>query len=217
MPSKDEEFSVVATAMMILVAGYDTTGTTMAHAAYRLALNPDVQDKLFAEIDEKVQEANGGDLDYTTLQNMPYLDQVLHETLRLHPPAPFLFRSCTKDYVIPGTNVTIEKGQDLQINTIGIQLDENYYENPTKFNPDNFSKEARTGRSPYTFLAFGQGPRSCVGMRFAMLEAKVGIVTVLRRFKLLATEETPKVLHRDPTQLLGIPIEKMLIKFEERH
>ena len=75
--TEDEELSIITTAMIILLAGYDTTGTTMAHGAYELAVNPEVQEKLVKEIEAKVDECNGDDLDYTTLQNMPYLDQVI--------------------------------------------------------------------------------------------------------------------------------------------
>ena len=66
------------------------------------------------------------------------------------------------------------------MSSIGIHQDERYYPNPHQFNPDNFSKEARQSRSPYTFLGFGQGPRACIGMRFALLEAKVAIAMVMQ-------------------------------------
>ena len=82
-------------------------------------------------------------------------------------------------------------------------MDERYYPNPEQFNQENFSKEARQARSPYTFMGFGQGPRGCIGMRFAMLEAKVAIIEVLSKYTFLSSEKNPKVLEIDPSSQLG--------------
>ena len=99
---------------------------------------------------------------YTELQNLPYLDAVIHETLRKYPGAAALERTCTKDYKIPGSkNVVIKKGQKVSINRIGISYDPKYFPNPEIFNPDNFSKEARATRDPYTFLGFSVSSINC--------------------------------------------------------
>ncbi len=95
-----EELVIVATAIVILVAGYETTGTTLAYAAYQLAKSPEIQEKLRTEI-----EAVAGDaevLTYEHTQNMTYLDQVIHETLRFFPIIGVLMRSITKPYTIHG-------------------------------------------------------------------------------------------------------------------
>jgi cytochrome P450 family 6 len=84
---------------------------------------------------------------------------------------------------------------------LGIHNNEKYYPNPTQFNPDNFSKEARASRSPYTFLAFGQGPRACIGMRFALLEAKVALVMMMRKFTFLPSSKNPERLELDPVSM----------------
>ena len=57
---------------------------------------------------------------------------------------------------VPGTEVTVKKGDLLYINVTGIHYDEKFYPNPTEFNPENFSKESKAARSPLTFLSFGQ-------------------------------------------------------------
>ena len=67
-------------------------------------------------------------------------------------------------------------------------MDERIYPNPRQFNPDNFSSAARKARSPYSFIGFGQGPRACIGMRFAMLEAKVAMAKILRSFDFLPSD-----------------------------
>ena len=89
------------------------------------------------------------------------------------------------------------------MSSIGIHQDERYYPNPQQFNPDNFSKEARQSRSPYTFLGFGQGPRACIGMRFALLEAKVAIAMVMHKFNFLPSRKNPEKMKLDPTYFFG--------------
>ncbi len=76
--------------------------------------------------------------------------------------------------------------------------------------------QCRAKRSPYTFLAFGQGPRSCIGMRFALLEVKVCLVHVLSKFSFVACDETPASLTRDPASNFGQPLEPVVVKVVER-
>ena len=197
------EDTIVATSLVLLVAGYDTTGMTLSFLSYELAKNPNIQEMLQEEIDQAFDENNGEMPEYSTIQGLPYLDACIHEALRLHTPVGNLFRACTSDYKLPGTDYTIRKNDLLSISAVGIHNDEKFYPNPSQFNPDNFSKEARQSRSPYTFLAFGQGPRACIGMRFALLEAKVAVAMMMRKFTFLPSTKNPDVMELDPTSQLG--------------
>lgn len=85
------------------------------------------------------------------------------EGLRLNPVFPIMFRLCTKRYVIPGTDVVVEKGTPVIIPVFGIQRDPAFYPEPDKFDPDRFSPENLSARYPYSFLTFGEGPRVCIG------------------------------------------------------
>merc|ERR1712012_526787 len=109
----------------------------------------------------------------------------------------------TPDYTMPGTNVKMKKGDMVFINSPGIHSDPEYFPNPSVFNPDNFNNEAKASRSPYTFLGFGQGPRACIGMRFAMLETKVALVKVFRQFSFKRVERTVEQATTDPASQLG--------------
>ena len=83
------------------------------------------------------------------------------ETLRMYPVLPLINRQCVKEYQIPGTNQIIEKGVRLYIPSLGLQMDEKYYENPTKFIPDRFLEENSEGKNQINrpYLPFGDGPR----------------------------------------------------------
>ena len=210
------EDTVVATAMVLLIAGYDTTGMTLAYLSYFLSQYPDVQANLQDEIDMAFEE-NGGKLpDYHTIQELPYLEQCILETLRMYTPVGIILRACVKDYVVPGTGIEVKKNDLVGVPAAGIHRDPDIYPNPTEFNPENFSKEARQGRSPYTFQGFGQGPRACIGMRFAMLELKVAMMEILHNFTFEKSSKNPAVHTVDPVSQLGYVKEGLWAKVVRR-
>ncbi|XP_059097589.1 cytochrome P450 6k1-like [Tigriopus californicus] len=213
-----DETLVVSNALLILIAGYDTTAMTMTYCAYELAKSQIAQEKLIQEIDEVMASLpDDQDFpDYNTIQTMPYLDSVLHETLRLHCPIPFIIRNNSRDYKIPGHDVMIPKGSDVYVMAYSIMRDDRYFNQPNEFNPDNFSKESKEKRSPYAYLPFGQGPRACIGMRFALLEAKVGLVSVLTKYRIKTCEDTPLHAIRNNHTFLGNPRDKLWVAVEVR-
>lgn len=82
----------------------------------------------------------------------------------MYPPLGFLTRECTMDYKLPNTDFVVEKDTTIIFSVKGIQYDEEYYENPTVFDPDRFSEENKKNRNQYTHMPFGEGPRICIGM-----------------------------------------------------
>ena len=181
---------VIATAILLLAAGYDTTGSALSWILYDLAMNQNCQDTLYEEISEAGKDPNK--LSYETLQTLPYLDAVIHESLRMHPPISMLERICTKDYLVPDSNVVIRKGQLVRLSNIGICLDPEIYPNPLEYNPENFLKENASDRNPYSFLIFSLGPRNCIGMRFSMYEMKICISNLVSNFRFLPCDKTTK-------------------------
>lgn len=87
------------------------------------------------------------------------------ETLRKYPPISSLNRECTRDYRIPGTKVTIEKGTLVVTSVLGFHRDPDFYADPEEFRPERFSDEEKAQRNRFTYLPFGEGPRICIGTK----------------------------------------------------
>ena len=155
------------------------------------------------------------DLDYDTLMSLPYLEQCIHETLRIHPIA-ILERKCTKPYQFPGSSFVVPEGMMVTVPSSAVMKDPKNFPNPNTFNPDNFLPENKAGRSPYSFLSFGQGPRNCVGMRFALVQMKVAVTRLVLGFKVVPGEKTPKEIVHDARSLTGQPKGGSWVRLEKR-
>ena len=147
-----KEFDIInlgATALVMLTAGYDTTSQTLAYVGYFLATHPNIQEKLRREVNEVYDENEGNKPPYHKIQEMEYLDMVIHETLRCTNPVPLLSRVCTKDYTMPDKpQVTIKPNDEVYINAAGIHMNPKFYPDPEKFIPERFTKEEKDKRHP---------------------------------------------------------------------
>ncbi|KAH9528103.1 Thromboxane-A synthase [Dermatophagoides farinae] len=182
------EEEIIAQSMVFLLAGYETTASTLTFCMYELAKHPNIQNKLYDEIKTIIDR--GETLDFNNIMKLPYLDAVISETLRKHPPALLLSREAMEEYHIPEYKYTLEKDEAITIPVYAIHHDPEYYPNPETFNPDRFMPENRHNIVPYTYLPFGGGPRNCIGMRFALSEAKLGLANLLKNFIIIATDKT---------------------------
>lgn len=180
---------IVAQSFVFFVAGFETSSTTMTFALFELATHPEIQERLRDEIDT-VLARHGGKMTYDSLSDMKYMSQVIDETLRLHSPARILQRLCINDYKIPGEDFVIEKGTQLFISILGVHNDEEYWENPKEFDPERFSEERKKSMNQYAHLPFGQGPRICIGERFGLMQVKVGLTSLLRKFRVKLDKKT---------------------------
>lgn len=157
---------IVGQCFIFFAAGFDTVSTLLTFLSYELAVNPDIQEKLFNEITEIKEKLNGAPLNYDTLSQMKYMDQVISETLRKWPPAVFTNRVCTKDYAYElddNHKIRMEKGRVIWIPIHAIHHDPKYYPSPEVFDPERFSDENKHQILPGSFIPFGIGPRNCIG------------------------------------------------------
>ncbi|KYM99949.1 putative cytochrome P450 6a13 [Cyphomyrmex costatus] len=185
-----DENTIAAQAFGFFVAGYETSSNTIAFCLYELALNQEIQDKTRREVHNAVR-ARDGKLTYDAVQEMKYLDMVILETLRKYPPAPLFARRCEYKYRIPDSNVELPAGLRVVIPIYGLHHDPNYYPDPAKFDPERFTEENKRMRHPYTYLPFGEGPRNCIGMRFALLQIKMGIIAFLKDHRVEICDKSP--------------------------
>ncbi|KAF6203038.1 hypothetical protein GE061_003451 [Apolygus lucorum] len=158
--------------------GHDTTASALLFALFELGLNPDVQDKAYQE---QVDIFGFDDRNVTTedLGKMNYLEQVIKEVLRLYPSVPFWSRMISEDLKLPnGMIVPADTVVDIMPHII--HRNPMYYPNPNVFDPERFSPEQSVGRHPFAFIPFSAGPRNCIGQRFAMMEMKTALSTLLR-------------------------------------
>ncbi|XP_053670570.1 probable cytochrome P450 6a14 [Anopheles nili] len=195
---------LAAQAFVFFIAGFETSSTTMNFCLYELAMNPEIQERLREEINQAVDE-NDGQVTYEMVMNNQYLDNVINETLRKYPPVESLSRVPMYDYTIPGTKLVIPKDTFIQIPVYAMQHDEEFYPEPERFNPDRFLPEEVKKRHPYTFLPFGEGPRVCIGLRFGVMQAKLGLITLLRNFRFSPTSRTPSQIVFDPKSFIISP------------
>ena len=142
-----DELDIVATALVILVAGYDTTGISLSYMAYELANHPEIQAKLQEEIDQAFEDAGDNFPDYNVIMNLPYLDMVLLESLRYNPPAGTNFRSVAKDWKVPNTDIVLKKGDFLMYNARHLHKLPEHWSHPDQFYPEHFSKEEKSKRN----------------------------------------------------------------------
>ncbi|XP_013110124.2 cytochrome P450 6a9 [Stomoxys calcitrans] len=211
-PSKLSLKEMAAQTLIFFQAGYETSAYTLTYALYELAHHEEVQQEARLEILKTLDKYNHK-LTYECLGEMVYLEQIINETLRLYPASPLIIRQCTEDYRVAGTeNISIDKGQMVIIPVYSLQRDKRYYSHPNNFNPDNFRPDSIDSES---ILSFGDGPRNCIGRRFAKMQITIGLINLLRKFKFQICESTPNPIEFKNSSVLLSPKNEIYLKVEK--
>ncbi|GJQ77924.1 Cyp6a9 [Trypoxylus dichotomus] len=205
---------IAAQALLFFLAGFETSSTLMHFCFYELTQHPDIQEKLREEILQNLKE-NNGELTYDGAMGMKYLGQVLEETLRKYPPVPTLLRKCVIDYKLPGSDFTLEAGTKVEIPVYALQRDPEYYPEPDKFDPERFSDENNAKRHPYVHIPFGEGPRICIGLRFGMMQSRVGLALILSKYRVKLHSKTVTPIGVSPTAFLMASKNKVWLELEK--
>ena len=185
---------MTANAGLFFAGGLENSSNLISFAAYEVAVNKGVQENLQNEIDAVLEQCNGN-VTYDAINEMKYLDGVVHETLRMYPASIMTDRVCTKRFELPPTlpgakPFVLEEGDCLQIPIYAIQRDPQYYDEPNTFNPERYGGDFRKVQNSESFLAFGQGPRLCIANRFAMLMTKVLLFHLFAKCTLKSCSKT---------------------------
>lgn len=173
--------------MTLVFAGHETTATSMAWGLYWIHHLPEVHEKLKKELDTLENSP-----DPMRIFHLPYLSAICNETLRITPAVPFTPPRMVRD--------TVELlGHQLEPGTVVIpsiyltHRREDIYPQPQQFKPERFLERQF---SPYEFIPFGGGARSCIGQALAMFQMKLVLTTILSHYQLALVEKQPERLQR---------------------
>lgn len=183
----------------------------MTYCMYELSINEDIQEKAREDV-RRALEKHNGELTYDAIGDMDYLEQCINETLRKYSVATVVQRVALQNYQLPGTDIVLQKGQTVMIPIQSIQWDGDLYPSPQTFDPDRFTPEKVANRHPFAFMPFGAGPRICIGMRFAMVEMKIGLAKILMKYIFtLDKSKTSIQLKVSPKGFIMMPSEQIIM------
>ena len=163
----------------MVTAGYESSAITLACLFHALAQNPEAEAKLHAELDAVL---NGRPPTIADLPQLPYLQQVVNETMRRYPAIYMNVRQSIKDdevlgYRIPANSIVI-------INIYGLHHHTDYWSQPLSFSPERFAAQNENQITKFTFLPFANGPRKCIGEPLARLQIALTVATIAQRVRL---------------------------------
>ncbi|CAE6382995.1 unnamed protein product [Rhizoctonia solani] len=182
----------------LIFAGHETTSGALARILQLLAMNATIQDRLRAELLEAPAQ-----LTYDDLHNLPYLDALCRETLRLYPPAPIIERQAIVDCTVPlryplkGKNgdeireIRVRKGTHVYCSIKEANRSkETWGQDADVFRPERWLEklpesvsEAKTSGVYSSMMTFSAGPRACIGFKFSLLELKTVLSTLVKSFR----------------------------------
>jgi len=211
---------LLAQCLLFFSAGFETVSTCLSFTSYELLMNPEVQDKLYAEIMAVKEELGDKPLDYDTLMGMKYLDCVVSESLRKWPPAFVLDRMCAADYQLKDEEgqvvIQLRKDDLVHIPIMALHHDPDNFPQPGEFRPERFDEEHKHEIRQFTYLPFGVGQRSCIGNRMALMEVKSLIFQLLLRYRLKPTVRTSPDMMASIAGFRLMPRELFWCKLESR-
>lgn len=166
--------------VVLFVAGHETSANALTWTLYLLSRHPEAAARIR-------QEVGQAPLDVGRLRELPYLTQVIEESMRLYPPAWITDRVALADDSFNG--IPIPAGTVVAPFIYGLHHHPEYWPEPERFQPERFSPEARSQRPAFAYIPFGAGPRLCIGSNFAMMEMQLVIASIVRRFDLRLLNE----------------------------
>lgn len=165
-------------ALTLFLAGHETTANALTWTWYLLALNPEAEERMHAEIDRVLAGRTPGFDDLTDLR---YTEQVFSESMRLYPPAWVIGREALHGFDLDRHR--IERGSIVLMSPYVMHRDPRYYPDPDRFDPDRWLPEASAGRPKFAYFPFGGGPRVCVGERFAWMEGVLLLAALAQKWR----------------------------------
>jgi cytochrome P450 len=172
--------------MTLIVAGHETTASTLGWVWYEISRAPAVERKLADELDALPQYQNSS---IDELVKFTYSRQIIEEILRLYPAGWLLTRKALQDDYLD--NYFVPAGAEIYISPYFIQRHPALWHDPDRFNPERFAPDRLADQRPFAMLPFSAGPRNCLGEVFARVEMQLHLMTIARRLRLRPVETGP--------------------------
>jgi cytochrome P450 len=192
-------------ALTIFLAGHETTANALSWTWYLLAQHPEIESKLYQEIDAVL---DGGRLPrFEDLPRLRYTEMVFAEAMRMYPPGWAVGRLAIKDFEVGG--YVLPAGSLVLLSQYVTHHDARFFPDPARFDPERFTPEAKDARPQFAYFPFGGGPRRCIGEGFALMEGVLLLATLARRWRIRlvpghAVEMRPRITLRPGKA--GVPV-----------
>jgi sterol 14-demethylase len=201
------------TGMLIgtIFAGHHTTAGTAAWTLLELAKRPEHLNRVLKELDQHF--GADGEVTFQSLREIPILENIIKEVLRLHPPLIFLIRKVMKDFHFKG--YTVKAGKYVCASPRVSHRIAEVFPEPEKFDPDRYLADRQEDAQPFSWIAFGGGKHKCTGNAFAMLQLKAIFSILLRRYTFELIDE--KDYYQDDfTQMVVQPLSPCRVRYIKR-
>jgi cytochrome P450 len=186
LPPDEARELAIDNAVTFYAAGHETTAVALAWSVYLLAAQPELQERVRAEALAALPGDPG-----TLADRLPLLRAFLDETLRLYPPAAQIVREAIAADDVEG--VAVKKGDHIIVYPWAVHRHRQLWGNPDAFDIERFGEASKPAIDRFQYLPFGAGPRICVGMRFALVEALIILAHWLAARRFALTGEPPPV------------------------
>jgi len=172
-------------AVVLFLAGHETTALALTYALYLLATHPEAQARLAEEIARVLGGRSPGLAD---LDKLAVTEAVVLESMRLYPPAWGFAREALTPVEVGG--FAFPKGAEFVISPWVVHRDARNFDDPDAFKPERWQNDLQHRLPKFAYFPFGGGPRVCIGNRFAMMEAKLVLASAIQRFRFEPTPQT---------------------------
>ncbi|XP_012062915.1 PREDICTED: cytochrome P450 4C1-like [Atta cephalotes] len=205
-PLTDDELRAQVDTFMF--EGHDTTAVAITWALFLLGNNLEHQEKVHEELEEIFGDSEV-QASVKELSQLKYLERVIKETLRIFPSVPLIMRKLKEDVKLD--SYTLPKGTLVVLAIMLTHRSSEIWPDPLKFDPDRFLPENSQNRNPYAYIPFSAGPRNCIGQRFALLEEKIVLTAILRKWRVKSVKTIDTIEYG--SSLIMRPIEEVFIHF----
>jgi cytochrome P450 len=176
--------------MTLFFAAYEDVANAIAWTCYLLSQNPQVEDRLRAEVNEVL---GGRAATAADLRDLPYVSMLVNEVLRLYPTTWSLLREAVQDDQIDGFHIPADS-MILMDCYLTHRLPQ-YWPDPERFEPERFSPERSAGRPRFAYFPFGGGPRQCIGNELALMEIKMILIRMVQLYRFPMATKKPVQMH----------------------